>query len=137
MHFEDTSWQNHLHIRERLKRDEFLLSCPEFWNSGQLVHKVDQVEGKCPHRPRHFASTLLCTCLHALSHQRTGKSFPQDTNHFCPTDDRSIGTVSDSRMKAHYNCPESLRLVTFTRVYIVWWMHVAFRTLQGSLSLCL
>ena len=35
--------------------------------------------------------------------------------HFCVTVDRSIGTVSDSRMKAHYFCPESLRLVTFTR----------------------
>ena len=32
-------------------------------------------------------------------------------NHFCATVDRPIGTVSDSGMKDHSNCPDSPRLV--------------------------
>ena len=44
-------------------------------------------------------------------HASVQRSFPQDTNHLCASVDRSVGTVSDSRMKAHCNCPESPRLV--------------------------
>ena len=38
------------------------------------------------------------------------RSFPQDTNHFCATVGRSIGTVPDSGVKVHCS-PESPRLV--------------------------
>ena len=55
-------------------------------------------------------------------HASEQRSFRQD---FCATVDGSIGTVSDSGMKAHCNW-----LVILTRVYIVWWMHVTIRKLQ-------
>ena len=43
-------------------------------------------------------------------HASEQKSFPQDTNHCCETARKSVGTVSESRMNAHCNCPSSQRL---------------------------
>ena len=41
-------------------------------------------------------------------HASMQRSFPQDKHHFCATVDRSNGTVSDSRVGAHYHCSEKL-----------------------------
>ena len=74
--------------------------------------------------------------------QQCIEAFPQDTHHFCATVDRSNGTVSDSRVEwKPCTTVENVRgwfwfigwFVTFTRVHVVWWLHVTIRKLQTQI----